>query len=313
MSDLDFRLVDAFAFAPFTGNPAGVILDAEGLTDSQMQLLARDINASETAFVLPPPDARSALRLRWFTPNREVEFCGHATLGAVHALNEAGGLPKGAPGGAISIAFTRGIFDLRVEFAERGDVQTLYWFDAPDSRLLPPALPPEPILQALGASLGDLDPRLPPVMTSERDIILGFAELATLLALQPDDSRLKDLCEKNRLRGVCVTTPSSLSASLACHSRFFAPAFGISEDPVTGSLHGPLAAHYTERGLISLIDGRAGFQCAQGGGAGGRSGVVRVIVSEQRDAPADSGRLRVRVGGACHTVIRGTMARPPAR
>lgn len=313
MPDLDYRLVDAFAFAPFTGNPAGVVLDAAGLTDAQMQAVARMINLAETAFVLPAPDAQSALRLRWFTPSCEVEFCGHATLAAVHALFEAGRFANAmqAAGMILPIAYSRGVITVRTEHQQRAGVQTLYWFDAPDTALRPPLVPAEAILPLLGATPADLDPRLPAASTVERDLILPFAELPTLLQLAPDMGRLADACRMHRLRGVCVTTPQSLTPSVACHSRFFVPALGIPEDPVTGSLHGPLAAYYATHGLIALADGRAAIQCAQGE-PGGRQGIVRAVIHEDREPSSESApRYHVRVGGACHTEASGTMRTPP--
>src|SRR6266404_6667615 len=87
---LEFRLVDAFALSPYSGNVAGVILTADGLTDRQMQLIAAEFNASETTFILPATRPDAAVRFRWFSPGCEVNFCGHATLGGVHALLETG-------------------------------------------------------------------------------------------------------------------------------------------------------------------------------------------------------------------------------
>ena len=89
---VQFRLVDAFAETPFTGNPAGVVLDADRLNDKQMQVVAREINASETAFLRRANDLHRPAILRWFTPTTEVSFCAHATLAAAHAWSEVIGL-----------------------------------------------------------------------------------------------------------------------------------------------------------------------------------------------------------------------------
>ena len=87
---LEFRLVDAFAVSPYSGNVAGIILRADGLTDRQMKTIAAEFNASETTFILPPTVRDAAVRFRWLTPGCEVDFCGHATLAGAHALFESG-------------------------------------------------------------------------------------------------------------------------------------------------------------------------------------------------------------------------------
>lgn len=80
--------IDAFTDTPLTGNPAGVVVNADGLTDQQMQRIAFEVRASETAFVLPPETPEAQLRIRWFTPSAEVPLCGHATIASFHALAE---------------------------------------------------------------------------------------------------------------------------------------------------------------------------------------------------------------------------------
>ena len=90
MKNYRIKIVDAFTKKPFAGNPAGVVLDANGLTETQMQLIARELNLSETAFILPCDSADANLRIRWFTPTGEVPLCGHATIASFHALAEEG-------------------------------------------------------------------------------------------------------------------------------------------------------------------------------------------------------------------------------
>src|SRR5512140_1608530 len=114
---LEFRLVDAFALSPYSGNVAGVILDAAGLTDRQMQAIAAEFNASETTFILPPTVRDAAVRFRWFTPGCEVGFCGHATLGGAHALFESGrfSAAMAEPGTILPIETKAGILTVRTE------------------------------------------------------------------------------------------------------------------------------------------------------------------------------------------------------
>lgn len=302
MNELNFRLVDAFAFEPFTGNPAGVVLDASGLDDPCMQAIAREINASETTFVLPPTRSDAAVRFRWFTPGCEVSFCGHATLAGVHALIEDGRFARDMRGPAIvlPIETASGVLTVRTENQDHARAKCIYWLDMPNAALRPPRVPVQQLLPLLGRDESELDMRLPLAMTAENDVIIGFSELLSVLEMRPDFSRLGEYCEKNRLRGVLVTSLQTLSPTVACHSRFFAPAAGINEDPVTGSVHGPLAAYLVRKELVPLIDGKAGFQAAQGE-PGGRTGILRIV------ATRDGDDVHVRVGGACVTTLRGTI------
>src|SRR2546422_3912824 len=95
---LRIKHINAFTRNPFLGNPAAVVTKADGLTEKQMQLIAREMNLSETAFVLRPTRTGADLRLRWFTPTVEVSFCGHATVASFHALVEEGRFGTGRPG-----------------------------------------------------------------------------------------------------------------------------------------------------------------------------------------------------------------------
>ncbi|MCK6482785.1 MAG: PhzF family phenazine biosynthesis protein [Phycisphaerae bacterium] len=304
---LQFRVVDAFAWEAFSGNPAGVILDAAGLSDAQMQAIAREINASETTFVLPPQSDAAAVRFRWFTPGVEVNFCGHATLGAVHALLEAGRFANVLrdPGTVLPIESKSGVLTVRTEFQDHPSARCVYWLDALDATVRPCNYPAEAFAPFLGIGTDALDERLPAVMTADRDVIFGVRELATLLAMRPEMQKLGEFCLRQRFRGVLVTSLETPSPTIACQSRFFAPAAGVAEDPVTGSVHGPLGAYLVERGQVPAVGPRTAFQCAQGE-PGGRAGVVRVVVNQEAD------RYRARIGGACVTTAQGTMVRPGA-
>lgn len=294
-------LVDAFASGPYTGNVAGVVPDAAGLTDPQMQAIARELSAPETAFILPAARADAAIALRWFTPTSEVEFCGHATLAAIHALLESGRFARSMnePGMILPIETrARGLVTVRTEL--RPGQSDLIWFDSPDVTLRPANVSFAKIGSLLGLDPSLIDMELPAVLTIDGDLILPVQDAPTLLSLQPRMNELADFCRERRMRGVAVTTRRPLSRAVVAHSRFFAPAFGIPEDPVTGSFHGPLGAYLVKHGVAPIVDGRAAFGCAQSQ-AGGRAGIVRVVVTLEGETP------RVRVGGACVTTTRGNL------
>lgn len=300
----EFRLVDAFALSPYTGNVAGVVLDAQGLSDGQMLAIAAEFNASETTFVLPPTSRDAAVRFRWFTPACEVGFCGHATLGGVHALLESGRFLHmvNEPGTVLPIETRSGVLTVRTELHPKPGAPYTIWLDMPhcEPKKTPVVLPP--LVRKLGLADDAVDASIPPIRTQDDDVIVAVNSLSALLELQPPMAELARYCRDQRIRGVLVTTRHALSAATAVQSRFFAPAAGVDEDPVTGSVHGPLGLHLVNSGVVPLREGKADFFCAQAK-AGGRAGVVRVVVT--RAAAADE--TRVRIGGSCQTTAAGTL------
>lgn len=288
MNKITVQTIDAFTSEPFTGNPAGVVLEADGLTDTQMQRIAREINCPETAFILPSTVAEADLRIRWFTPTVEVGLCGHATVAAFHALAEEGRYRLEPGTQQILYIETRsGVLPVSVDW--RGETRWV-WLGLPVPRFEPcPEV--EELLRALGCP-ADACLDLPVVLTGERDVLLGVRELAQLWALKPDWTALERASAQSDLRGLCVFTPETIDPANHAHSRFFAPACGISEDPVTGSVSGPLAVWLCDRGLATgerLV--------LEQGDSMGRPG--RVHVELRPDGP--------RIGGEAVTVLMGQM------
>ncbi|MBI3077596.1 MAG: PhzF family phenazine biosynthesis protein [Deltaproteobacteria bacterium] len=295
MSRLEIFQVDAFTPHPFGGNPAGVVPNAEGLTDEQMRRIAAEMNVAETAFVTPTTCAGADLRLRWFTPTgQEVTFCGHATVATVHLLVETG-----------RVSGDRLVFDTL------GGLLPVVVSPALDGRViwLEPALPTcspyhevlAPILDALGLSLDGLGSWAQPALTPERDLLIPATRLDVLKSLAPDMQRLARLGLDRGIRGFCLTSREPLDPDSLTHSRFFAPHYGIPEDPVTGSVHASLAVWLWQAGLLSVRGGPAAFQAEQGDLLG-RPGRLRVELHMAAGRP-----VRVRVGGQAVTVLSGTL------
>lgn len=294
---LSFHLVDAFADGPYAGNPAGVVLGAEGLDERQMQALAREINASETAFVATGSGG-AAPRLRWFTPAVEVSFCGHATLAAAHVLR------AGAGGDCCGLRFATSAGELALTWESLPDQpEGLWWLEMPAPGLRGDNTNPMRTCELLGMTLDDLEPGVPIMRTRDDDVILLVQSWHRLQQLAPRIHELGQWCGKHRIRGVCVATRNTLSKSIQVQSRFFAPAAGVPEDPVTGSVHGPLAALLVIQQLVPVVGGRAALNCLQGQ-PGGRGGLVRALVERT------AGGYRVQIGGACATTISGAARRP---
>jgi PhzF family phenazine biosynthesis protein len=295
--NLEYRVVDAFASQPFQGNPAAVVLQADALTDSQMQQLAAEFNLSETAFVLrtTPGINEPAIRLRWFTPQCEVSFCGHATLAAVHAFCEQA---QESPS-QLGIQCAAGNLGVRIDATQAATRR--YWLSMPRPDI---TLAPDTIAQLLESL--QLQNRANGIVsahrTRDRDLILFMSDGKLLCEMRPDMSRLESYCLQHDTRGVCVASTDSGDLTVACISRFFAPAAGIAEDPVTGSVHGPLTALLIGGSHISPIEpGRWSFLCRQVP-RNGRVGNVHVR-AELLDTS-----LAVEIGGACVTVMSGRIA-----
>ena len=276
--------VDAFTVHPFSGNPAGVVLDAKGLTDNEMQMLAREKNLPETAFVLPSTSNDADLQIRWFTPAAEVPLCGHATIAGFHALAEEGLEGMSTQGQHYFKLQTKsGILSVRVEKNFQG---TTVEFELPLPAFRTKKSGVGEILKPLGIRQSDLDPRFPVV--SESYLYIPLKKLKRLLELTPDFAGLKTACEKGKLIGVSVFSLETVEKTSAVHSRFFAPAVGITEDPVTGSANGPLGVYLTQFVLPKgvrvasreLADGRIEF------------------IGEQGFALNRPGHVKIRVGGS---------------
>ena len=269
---LDLYQVDAFTDRPFGGNPAAVCLLPEPREAEWMQLVAREMNLSETAFLHPANEGgadEGGWRLRWFTPAIEVELCGHATLASAHVLWETGRLAPGEPARFHTLS--------GVLTAENRDGGIELDFPA---RTADPVELPESLLQNMAEALG-VAPRF--VGKSRYDYLLEVATEKEVRAATPDFARLGEL----PVRGIILTAAAS-SEPYDFVSRFFAPASGVDEDPVTGSAHCTLGPFWAVRlGRSSLL----AWQASPRGGA------VRVRVEGER----------VKLGGQAMTVMRGQL------
>jgi trans-2,3-dihydro-3-hydroxyanthranilate isomerase len=304
--------VDAFTARPFAGNPAAVVPDARGLSEAEMQRIAREMNLSETAFVFPPADGRPH-RFRWFTPAIEVEFCGHATLAATHVLATTGRLGA-LPGGRLEFPVDAKIGRLELAVEERAGRGPLIMIGVPISRFeRVEATVLAPYLHALGVTGDDLDPDLP-VSRYRWKIFLPLRRLERIRTLEPDFGALRQLGRQIGL-AACPFTLETMEPASAVHLRFFAPAAGIDEDPVTGAANAPLGAYLAQHRQLTRRAAEGRVQQV------GRSPDVWRYVAEQGDecgrpgrpvvevTTAEDGQPRaVRVGGEAVTVLEGTLA-----
>ncbi len=254
--------VDAFTALPFRGNPAVVCLLAAPRPVRWLQAVAAEMNVSETAFVQP---LAGAFRLRWFTPAVEIDLCGHATLAAAHVLWSERIVPS-----ARELRFhTRSGVLTAVRAGERIELD---FPGCPVRRAAAPAA----LVRALGTK-----PRF--VGRNDADFLVELAAERAVRTLQPDLAAIARL----PARGVIVTARGR--GRFAFVSRFFGPAVGVPEDPVTGSAHCALAPYWAQRlGRTRLV----GFQAST------RGGVVECELAGDR----------VRLRGDAVTVVRGELS-----
>lgn len=287
--------VDAFTRERFRGNPAGVVANADGLSEGQMREIARELNNSETAFVLSPTGSDHDVWIRFFTPTTEVPICGHATISAHYVRARETGLGDAVVrqrtgAGILPVEVVREAEDYRIVMTQ-GEVE------------LGPVLAGEnrdALLAALGLGEDDLDPALPvqAVSTGHSKVMVGIRALGKLDALRPDLAALAALSGRIGFNGYHVFTLDSSDPGVLAHGRMFAPAIGIPEDPVTGNANGPLGALLVHRARVPHDGRRLHFRARQGA-AVGRPGTVEVMVDIDRGRPC-----RVRVAGEAVVVFQ---------
>jgi predicted PhzF superfamily epimerase YddE/YHI9 len=260
---MNVTIVDAFAGAPFEGNPAGVCVLEREITDDLRRKIAREINASETAFIMKEG---AGYALRWFTPETEVDLCGHATLAGAHVLYESG-LERPD----IAIRFFTRSGEL---IASRDGGRIILDFPAEPAR---EATPPRALVDAM-KNISMLH-----TGRNRFDYLVETASEEEVRACRPDFG----LLETVPCRGVIVTSRAS-SPGFDFVSRFFAPAVGIREDPVTGSAHCCLAPYWMEK------LGKGSMTARQ---VSARGGILSVTMKGDR----------VLIGGTAVTVLRGEM------
>jgi trans-2,3-dihydro-3-hydroxyanthranilate isomerase len=279
MKTYRIKHVDAFTVEPFTGNPAGVVLDARGLSEKAMQNIGREMNLSETAFILPPTLRSADLQIRWFTPASEVPLCGHATIASFHALAESGMYGMKRPGVYhFRLQTKSGILGITVDKKVSG---TLIEFQLPIPNFKIHKQVPPALLKALRIRPSDVHKDLP--FVSESYLYVPVKKLSVIESLKPDLTLLDDFTRSKNTLGVSIFTLETIEESSAVHSRFFAPAVGIVEDPVTGSANGPLGVSLYHHAIrqdfpipsFLLPDGRMEFIAEQGDDMG-RRGRVKI-------------------------------------
>lgn len=288
--------VDAFTQDPFTGNPAGVVPDADNLTVQQMQRIANELNLPESAFLMPSEHPEADFRIRYFTPTTEINFCGHATVGSSWLLaTERGWLEKGRP---IVFETNVGLIPVALDI-EAAQLQKVTMTQiAPSVREI--AVNREEVARMVGIRPEDLDDRYPMKLASTGGLHL-LVPVRTQVAIDQAVPLLPELEALNKQHSITTTHLFTWDApeGYDVYTRDFAPAIGIPEDPVTGAANGALSGYLALEGFLE--SGKVHHLVIGQGHAIGRPGTLYVTVEHTGEQPV------IHVGGAAHVTIAGEL------
>jgi len=288
-------IVDAFTARAYDGNPCAVVFDADPMDVRQMQCIAREMNLSETAFVLS--SKRASFRVRYFTPRTEIPFAGHPTIATVYAMATQGHTRLKPSEGTIDIEFEIGV--LPVKLIQTNGVLTRVVMTQPV-----PTFGVTAEAAAASAALRVPEERIltisPPQVSGVGVpfLMIGLPDRESLLSVSPDWSRMESLCHEMEVPACYVYAPGGSRADIDLCARFFDP-FARYEDPFTGSACGAMAALARRNGLVAKDR-----LCVEQGEAIGRKGCGEIDLSNVENA--------LLVGGEAVLVASGTIARPPA-
>jgi len=287
MRSYAFKQVDVFAGAGLRGNPAGVVIDADDLSDEQMQRVANWMNLSETTFICEPTlNSGADYLLRIFTPQQELPFAGHPTVGSAHAYLEHGGARLDPD--VMRMECGAGVLTIR---AEGEGESRLIFTETPEAKLVHEYENSAGVIsEALGVEISSANPPAA-VSNGPTWTFVHVPEAAMIAAMKPDMAALSRLSEEHGLTGLAVFALTGEDP--AVRIRCFAPFFGVPEDPVTGSANASLPAYLAHYGLLDRT-GRS-YTASQGLELG-RDGRVHVRVRDDE---------RVEIGGQAITVVEG--------
>jgi trans-2,3-dihydro-3-hydroxyanthranilate isomerase len=301
MTSLKYMHLDVFTSRRFEGNQLAVFFEAEGLDEPAMQTIAREMNFSESTFLMPAERPDTDIRMRIFTPGVELPMAGHPTIGTTYALAEVGVILPGRS----HFVFGLGVGPTRVE---------LSWEDArlafasmdqqlPDVRS--PVVPIELILRAAGVDPVAHRRTGLPIQEISCGVPYILLPLATRAAV---DSAMADLTTLRQLKsafaghtGIYLFSTESAADEVTAYSRMFAPGLGVAEDPATGSACGPLGCYLVQQGLVPRE--RAGQILSWQGVAMGRPSRIHVAITQD----AAGAITRVQVGGEAVVVAEGKL------
>jgi trans-2,3-dihydro-3-hydroxyanthranilate isomerase len=299
-----FVQVDVFTETPFCGNPLAVILEGEGLTAEQMQALAREMNLSETSFVLAPTDPTAHARVRIFTPQLELPFAGHPVVGTGYVLVTEGVLPTLGDRFEIRLELGLGVLPVEID-CRAGLVRQITMTQRPPQFLASvPSADVAQLARGLGLAPQDIwGTGLPAqlVSTGLPQLMVPVRSLAAMQAITLDLGALHGICQRYGTHSIYAFTRETITPGADAHSRLFAPLAGVLEDPATGSASGALGAYLVHHRVVGGDMPLVHLENEQGYEMGRPS---RILMEVERNGATIS---RVRVGGGVVKVIDGAV------
>ena len=301
---LKFYQADVFTDDPFGGNPVAVFPDAHGLADHQLQQIAREMNLSETVFVLPPTDQAAVVRLRIFTPTQEIPFAGHPVLGTFYVLAQLGLVAATDGITRVMQECNIGLFPVEL-YAQDGKL-TRVVMTQPKPEFLGPVDRIEDLYKIAGAlglakyAITDMKWPIEVVSTGLPVLIVPVRTLTAVRSIQPNASAIMEICSRFGANGIMVFTTVTVEPSSTVHARMFAPSIGILEDPATDSANRALGAYLVQKGVVDVapttdIVVEQGYEIER---------PSQIFVRVESD---DDIIKTVKVGGQCVMVVEGTL------
>ena len=291
------RTVDVFTARPLAGNQLAVVLDADGLDPGKMQDFAREMNISETTYVLAPADPAHAARVRIFTPTAELAFAGHPTIGTAWVIRDEGLIPAGAE----SLVLEEGIGPVPVRVDAQAEPAVL-WMTHPEVSFGAVFEDRTALVEALGLAPSDLAEGIPMQIASTGNpfLFVALREPQAVDAAQCDAAALRRAFAGHVAEAVFIFAPAGPGR---LYSRMFAPlTLGIWEDPATGSGTGPLGAFAVKHGLVPKA-AEVDLVSEQGTRMGRQSFLKIRLAYSSADLPS-----LIEVGGSVRPVLSGELA-----
>ena len=295
MSEYTFYIVDVFAEEKYAGNPLAVVRNTAGLSDSEMQNITKEMNYSETTFILSDDQRNGGYDVRIFTPAEEVPFAGHPTLGTAYIIQKE--ILK-EPAEKIILNLKVGQIPVTFNYNDKEkDVLRMKQIEPTFGQIIEP----EPISQMLGINISDIDEKFPihEVSTGMFFIIVPLKTLAALKRTKVDRDKYFKLIENRQAKAILVFCPETYSKENDLNVRVFVDYFGIPEDPATGSGNGCLAGYLVKHRYFDKdqIDIRVeqGYEIAR----------PSLIFLRAKDK---EGQIDVSVGGKVVMIAKGDLA-----
>jgi trans-2,3-dihydro-3-hydroxyanthranilate isomerase len=299
-----FYQADVFTDVPFGGNPVAVIPDAAGLTDLELQQIAREMNLSETVFVFPPSDQAAVVKIRIFTPTQEIPFAGHPVIGTFFVLGTLKRLALREPVTRVLQECNLGLFPVDIHVKDGRITRVV--MSQPQPQFLEIIESRDDLFslaRALGVARQQITETKWPVQVVSTGLPVMIVPVRTLTAVRsivPDVSAIAELCQQYGANGIMAFSTMTVEQQATVHTRMFAPLIGIIEDPATGSASGALGAYLLQHGVVEVapmteIIAEQGYEIER---------PSRILIQVESE---DDAIQAVKIGGQAVMVLEGTL------